>query len=401
MKNYERLITDDIFMRLQNSQKQKGIFDILGQTHTEHWHSAFVCWLLSPDANHELYSFALNRLLSLYICKLEDLSNRYCTKLTIDDILDNDFNDLSFRTEYKVNGICQGAVDILGKNDKYTIIIENKVDATENFSTVNGEKISQTTNYHRYFENSKNYKNTKKIYIYLSANNTNPDDKHFMTITYQEFFDNVIIKCLKNPELTDEAKYLIEQYVCNLRKKSTITKQALALPAKDDCEELYKKYKEELMNIFECVKKHENIDAVEFKLYQRYKSVFDEIYLSCVRMTPDVKLKGKALVKYLVMTNKISVNDEFYGKYKDCIFEADLKEDNGNYYFIVGVKDDWALLDPSTTDEFAHYSSFSEAAEAIQREWNRINNIEMKVSCSGTEFWHLNDIKGPTPNDLK
>ncbi len=401
---YEQLITDDYFMKLASEQKQKGIFDIVGQTHTEHWHSAFVCWLLSPDANHGLGDFPICRLLSLYVNKLESNSYAGCEKLELTDILDSKCDELVFKTEQGINGIAQGSIDILGKSDEYIIVIENKVDADERMIAVDNTEKGQTYIYYDYFSKKEKYKNAKKIYIYLTANDTRPFDEHFMKITYQEFYDAVILKSLKNPEINSEARYLIEQYVCNLRKKSNKTKRALALPAKEECEKLYRKYQNLFDKIFAGATKSKDSDvnSVEFKLYEKYQPVFDEIFLSVKGITPTVNLQGEDLVKYLVMTKRISVNDEFYHKGREGVFEADLKEENGEYYFIVAEKDAWAIGDSTTSDGFAHYKHFKAAAQAVKDEWNRRNGIDASASSiDGTTWWHRGSINGPTPKDLQ
>lgn len=400
---YEQLITDDIFLKILSEQKQKGIFDIVGQTHTEHWHSAFICWLLAPDSNHGLCDFPINRLLSLYIKKNADDKSREDEKLTLSDVLDFECNKLIFKTEQSISGEKQGQIDILGTNEKCAIIIENKVDADERIVFIGGERKGQTNIYYDYFSNKPAYKDIKKIYIFLTANNVNPCDNHFMKITYQEFYDNVITKCLTNPDINPEAKYLIQQYVCNLRKKSNKTKQALALPAKLDCQFLFDKYSGLFNTIFEKVKDSEEteISSVEFKLYKKFQAVFDEIFLSVKGICPTVKLKGENLVKYLVMTGKIWVNAEFFHKGKDCIFEANLKEENGQYYFVVGVKDEWAILDPNTSDGLAHYKHFKDAAQAIQDAWNNIQGKNsLPSSIEGNTWWHLGSENGESPQEL-
>lgn len=399
---YEQLITDDIFLKILSEQKQKGIFDIVGQTHTEHWHSAFICWLLAPDSNHGLCNYPINRLLSLYQKKLKDVENKECEELTLSNILDFESDSLAFRTERSISGEAQGQIDILGTNKDYVIVIENKVDADERVVTVDGKKKGQTNIYYDYFSNKRNYDNVKKIYIFLTAEDKKPWDNHFMKITYQEFYDNVITKCLINPDINPEAKYLIEQYVCNLRKKSNKTKKALALPAKSDCKFLFEKYSDLFERIFEATKKDAGNSSEEFKLYKKYQSVFDEIFLSVKGICPTVNLQGEDFVKYLIMTKRIHVGDEFFHKGTECTFEADLLEDNGKYYFVVGVKDEWAILDGKNSDGMAHYTHFKAAAQAIQDEWNtRKGKKGNKASIDGTSWWHLGSVDGPTPKDLQ
>lgn len=399
----EQLITDEIFLKLQSAQNKKNIFDIVGQTHTEHWHSAFICWLLSPDADHNLETFALNRLLALYAKKAEESHNNYYENVTFSDILDMDYTDFTFKTEQGIYGKAQGSIDILGKGQDYIVVIENKVDANERTTVIDGQTQGQTYVYYDYFSNNKKYNDNKKLYIYLTASNTEPLDKHFMKITYQEFYDSVISKCFSNPNVDTDAKYLIEQYIFNLRKKSNKTNQPLALTAKAECAELYRKYESLLNDIFDKVKKQDT-ESAEFKVYGKYKAVFDEIYLSEKNMLPTLNLKGEELVKYLVMTKKIAVGDEFYHKGTGCVFETDLHIDSesGQYYFIAGIKNEGAITDSSNADGFAHYRHFKEAAQAVQDFWNKtFKGVDSQSSIDGTTWWHYSSEDGPTPRDLQ
>ena len=51
-KQLEILIPDARFQELKFRQEQTNIFTIVGQTHTEHWHSSFLSWLLDAQENY-------------------------------------------------------------------------------------------------------------------------------------------------------------------------------------------------------------------------------------------------------------------------------------------------------------------------------------------------------------
>ena len=46
-------------------QEAPSIFNAVGRTHTETWHSALLGWLLDPNSSHRLGSFPLTRLILL------------------------------------------------------------------------------------------------------------------------------------------------------------------------------------------------------------------------------------------------------------------------------------------------------------------------------------------------
>lgn len=59
------LIHDPTFVTFELGQEAPSIFNAVGRTYTETWHSALLGWLLNPKSNHSLNIFPLNRLLLL------------------------------------------------------------------------------------------------------------------------------------------------------------------------------------------------------------------------------------------------------------------------------------------------------------------------------------------------
>src|SRR6059058_3853009 len=64
------LIHDPTFVAFEIEQEAPSIFNAVGRTHTETWHSALLGWLLDPQGSHGLGAFPLTRLLLLL--KLRD-----------------------------------------------------------------------------------------------------------------------------------------------------------------------------------------------------------------------------------------------------------------------------------------------------------------------------------------
>ena len=89
----ERLITDYRFQNLKFFQEKTNVFTVVGQTHTEHWHSSFMKWLFEPHSSLRLGHFPLVRLLMLYLIK-----NSECG-FTLRDIYKWNLDDVKFCTE--------------------------------------------------------------------------------------------------------------------------------------------------------------------------------------------------------------------------------------------------------------------------------------------------------------
>ena len=288
---YEELITDAEFQMLKYLQKEINIFSIVGQTHTEHWHSSFFKWLFEPMSSLGLGSFPLERLLYLYILKREDGCISY------DDIENLELSEIEFRTEKGItcenfHGWNKGSIDVYGESDELIIVIENKVTAKEEIH----DNVGQTELYYEYIEKHKN-EGQKSIYLFITPDPTQqPNCSEYVQITYQEIFDSIVSKCILNPEIKQAGKYVLEQYSNNLCMpyKKDDKKYPMALIHIPNCEEIYEKYSEALDIIFSVVERRD-VNSLEFSVYNKYKEVFDEIYMSVDKFgkTPDFEIERK------------------------------------------------------------------------------------------------------------
>lgn len=202
----------------------------MGQTHTEHWHSAFISWLLDPNTSLGLGHFPVARLLNLYMIKNPD------SDFSLQDLYDADLEKLHFVTE-KTFYIADGkkrSIDVYGESDEMVLVIENKVKAMENY---NGSEIGQTEDYYNYVEEHK--KPGQKTFYFFMTPNPKQQAFHggYTQITYQELYDCIIAKCLEHPQLNKDGKYLLEQYANNLREP--VHNSPMALVNVDLCKDIY------------------------------------------------------------------------------------------------------------------------------------------------------------------
>lgn len=90
----EELIASRQFQQLKYFQEKTNVFTIVGQTHTEHWHSSFMSWLLDPNSSLCLGHYPLVRLLSLYMIKSED------EDLSLESVFGMNLDTMRFETEH-------------------------------------------------------------------------------------------------------------------------------------------------------------------------------------------------------------------------------------------------------------------------------------------------------------
>src|SRR5699024_4991202 len=205
-------------------------------------------------------------------------------------------NLLEFENEFGVKPY--GRIDIFGKNKDLRIIIENKINSQENYD--------QTLKYYSFSQETKEG-NELDVLVYLSPDNQKPPKcKKFIQINYQQLSDYVLKPCLYHPNLTDENRYLIEEYLSNLA--STIRGgNVLALQHKELC----------------------------IQIYEEYEDVLNEIFLS-VRgeVTRLIKKRGisknfNMKLEDLVNSEILSLGDKFKNTYKGNTYETTIvQEDN-------------------------------------------------------------------------
>ena len=126
----ELLLASKEFQQLKYFQEKTNVFTIVGQTHTEHWHSSFMSWLLDPGSSLCLGHYPLVRLLTLYMIKNEK------AELSLKEIFDMKLDDVRFQTEktFFTSDKKKRSIDVFGESDQLILVIENKVKARENMN---------------------------------------------------------------------------------------------------------------------------------------------------------------------------------------------------------------------------------------------------------------------------
>lgn len=396
----ENLITDYRFQNLKYCQEKTNVFTIVGQTHTEHWHSSFIKWLLDAHSSMRLGHFPLARLLTLYMIKNPE------SGFNLRDIYKWNLDNVKFVTEKDATYHGKKRfIDVYGESDELIIVIENKVNARENY---NNSDRGQTMDYYNYVEANKK-SGQRALYFFITADQKQmPYANMYVQISYQEMYDNIISKCMEHPQVSDDGKYLLEQYSANLRETIHNSNMPMALVNIGLCKALYDDYAEILDNIFEIVEHTPNIrESIEPAciVYEHYQNIFDEIYLSVEERygrTPNKKLQRQIvsfteLYKRGVITEGMPFTMQYDGEtYYAKIVLADNARD---CYFQVLDENKNPFIESGTGRILGIYENSSSAAIDVINLRREKKGIKEKIKIlKGNSYW-IND-KGLSIKDL-
>lgn len=396
LSQIEALITDSRFQELKYRQERSNVFNIVGQTHTEHWHSSFLSWLFDPHSSLGLGHFPLARLLNQYLIKKTE------TSITLKELFAYNLNDVRFVTEKTcLISDKKRSIDVYGESDEVIIVIENKVAARENY---NGTEVGQTKDYYDYVEQNKTEKQ-KVFYFFITAvPSQKAYDEHYVQITYQELYDNIIAKCICHPQLHEESKYLLEQYASNLREP--VHGSPMALVNIDVCKEIYEDYTAELDEIFTKVNSSIEIASssdLACIIYNRYGKIFDEIYLSVENYgnTPKSGIK-RQIVTFTDMYRAGVVTDgmPFTMEYDGVTYYAKAAvARNKKECFLQVLDENRQAYKDASGEIVGTYESSSKAGVDVINLYRKKHNIQPKVATlRGTIYWKNQD--GKTVKDL-
>lgn len=318
----EALESDNDFRTLKQKYESPNEFTIMGNKRREEWHSSFVSWLLNPKQNHKLGKFPLEKFLELVESKGENL-----------EIDKTDIADMKFETEHRTNG--GRKIDIFGTSRSLVLVIENKIKASETFK--NG--IPQSNDYYKYCEEK--YKDRQRCYILLKAfSNSSVANENFISITYQELFDEVIKPACENCQKLkiEDTKRVLEQYALDI--SNPFTNSTLATTQKDISCEIYKKHAEIIEKIRITMRETDRDNESDiYKFFHRNIKYINNIILKFLgkniikpRTEELKKLKGNELLNVLLDYNYIIPNrTELIYKYMSatCIIMVD---ENRKFY---------------------------------------------------------------------
>lgn len=392
LEQVEALVSSKNFQKLKYFQEKTNVFSIVGQTHTEHWHSSFMKWMLDPNSSLCLGHYPLVRLLNLYMIKNEN------AEISLKDVFQMNLNDVHFETEktFFTENKKKRSIDVFGESEELALVIENKVKAREN---MNGTAVGQTKDYRDYVEAHKK-SGQKVICLFITPDpKQKPYDKSYTQITYQEFYDYVIAKCMEHPQLNQEGYYLLEQYANNL--KEPVHGAPMALVNIRLCQDIYDNYTEVLDEIFQDVEKSSDFlqdESLSCMVYQHYQKVFDEIYLSLdgrrYGRTPKSTMQ-RSIISFTDLYNagKIQDGTELFLQYDGvchyAVTEYDQKE---KACYLLLLNDKKEPYYNRKGEKIGYYKTSSQAGIDAINLYRKNNQIEKKIeTLDGPAYWKDKD----------
>ena len=259
---------------------------------------------------------------------------------TLRDLYNWDLDAVRFTTEKDASfDGKKRSIDVYGESPELLLVIENKVNARENY---NGTGQGQTQDYYHYAEAVKR-PGQKTLYFFITADQKQTSyASMYVQISYQELFDSIISKCIAHPQVSEDGKYLLEQYAANLRETVRGSNTPMALVNVSLCKSLYDRYAEVLDGVFQAVEAAEKCRSSQnpaCMAYEHYRSIFDEIFLSVDERfgrTPKARLQRRSvnfteLYRRGAVTNGMGFRMVFDGE----IYQARtiLDESGQNCYF--------------------------------------------------------------------
>lgn len=286
------LENDNDFIELRKLYETPNCFTIMGDKRREEWHSNFVCWLLDPNENHGLGKFPLVKFL--------DLVESKCEELNIDK---TDVENMEFKKESSAKDQTdnKGRMDILGTSTSLTLVIENKIKASENSKN----DKPQSDVYFDSCENEEKYKNSQRVYVLLKASSdTSLENKNFIHVTYQDLLDEVIKPAYEKCEelKLEDTKSVLKQYALDI--SNPFSDPQLAYANKDLSENIFKKHEEIISKIRQTMsdKKDRDKESVIYVFFNKYKEYINNAILKPLGKNAinDSRLDTKDTISYLM-----------------------------------------------------------------------------------------------------
>ncbi|WNS42374.1 PD-(D/E)XK nuclease family protein [Paenibacillus sp. MMS20-IR301] len=243
------LVSDEHFAQIENLAKRPNLFNIVGRTHTETWHSMFLGWLLDPQGSHNLKDYSLKRFLvavsnpTVYgeDAKLDEIAR-------VASICDLKKANVYPNQEIKKEFSCPvGKMDVFIEIEdiehdlKVIILLEQKVNAKIDNMQCKKYLDWVKSNYPNYFIIPVLLAPSHQINV---SSEKTLGSSEWYCIDYQLLHDKVLTPIARNPELNPQVNALITQYIDVLKIPYNGRKLAVTDEEKELALELYSKHRE-------------------------------------------------------------------------------------------------------------------------------------------------------------
>lgn len=259
-----RLITDPDFIKFHELVDEPNIFRIVGQKNYERWHSGFWAWLLDIDGTHGLGSYPLELFIlhALTHDSVKPPNIESSIKAFLDSTIWNQRNIEEFRISPSERNNQEASVDIEGTNAFFDILLSGESKGTADdglrqntikFALLVEMKVKanstdgQATRYANWFEES--YKRHRRLLIYVLPSHRMREsvektigDPRWCIVTYQSLHDHVLSKILQHHNLAEHARWVIREYIKNLRTERKGSSMAITHEERELAVKIFKQY---------------------------------------------------------------------------------------------------------------------------------------------------------------
>ncbi len=274
----KQLDTDLKKLKLANGNPEgANLFAVLGHTHTERWHSAFLAWLLDPRGTHGLGSLALTHLLKaaattrlrptadedpsvLQPSELEQLVARDVLSGLSFDVQPNERTQLekSLNAENRVDVWIEARIPGTDSTPpmRFICIIEMKVKSS--LGEDQGRRYADWL-----AEQHRADPSTRGLCIFIaptsavdaadSADITS--DPRWYCMDYQWLCDQVLIPCQRStrPALPKDAAMIVDHYIENLRSSRKGERLAMTDQERQLARELWDRHQDTIGALVEII----------------------------------------------------------------------------------------------------------------------------------------------------
>lgn len=223
-EKFENLVNDFKKLDLKTIKEKPTYLEIIGKRHLEDVSSRVLAFFFDTSKEHDLGDVCLQALLAVYNTKL-DKNDRYEEDILETSSVNREVSTSSMKDEPSQE-LEDGRIDLLIETDKKIILIENKINHSNNnpFET-----------YWQYV-NQRKFDGKEKFCILLVKDKTKSPHEHFEVITHFEWIEELKKRL---PEVWQQAdnKYLIflMDYICAIdslnpeKKRNKMDNQILKL----------------------------------------------------------------------------------------------------------------------------------------------------------------------------
>ena len=281
-----QLTTDPLFVQFHQLVDVPNIFRIVGQKNYERWHSGFWAWLLDINGSHGLGSYPLElfilHALTHDTVHPDGIERKRKSFATMPMWASNVFEE--FEIYPNERGEKESSVRIEGVRAYFDVLLKGRTA----YEDKDGNKIpirlavmvemkvnaastdDQATRYADWFETAFPIDYALMVYV-LPSNRIRESvtatigDPRWCIVTYQSLHDAVLAKIMAHHKLTNHARWVIDEYINNLRTERKGETMAITNEERKLVKEIFIKYQATFMAIQEILQS-EGIEDIDISM---------------------------------------------------------------------------------------------------------------------------------------